>query len=133
MSNIQLATITTQHQSVPTIPPTVDIETAKYDHWNKDDSFDDHIFMLLGQTGEKSIERKAEVGDTYAVLAGLLLAFCIGNLLAVNPDDFNHIMMFDLYVLFTSIATALGFACVMTFTMIASKIRRLLGMQEKYI
>jgi hypothetical protein len=121
-----------QQQVQPDLQPDQDQhdqddDQPKTAHWNKDDKYDDHAFLFFGQTGEKSMEKKAEVGDTYAVLAGLLLAFCIGNLLAVNPTDFNHKLSFNLYVLFTSIATAVGFSCVMTFTMISSKIRRLLG------
>lgn len=85
------------------------------------------LFIFKGMIGEKTIEAKATVGDNYAILAGLLLAFCIGNLLSINSDDFNHINNFNGYVLSTTIATSFGFISVISFTMLSGKIRRLIG------
>ena len=104
-----------------------ELSTQKEEENNNLNLITNETFIFQGQIGEKTIETKATVGDNYAVLAGLLLAFCISNLLSISSSDFNSKINFNCYVLFTTIATSFGFICVLSFTMLSGKIRRLLG------
>ncbi|CAE7717009.1 unnamed protein product, partial [Symbiodinium microadriaticum] len=80
-----------------------------------------------GRRGEKVIEKKAQAADTIVIVTGFLVSFAMNNIFTTDAHNFKYLSAFNVYVIFLSIAVALGFGIMIALALLSQKIRMLLG------
>mmetsp|Transcript_14381 Transcript_14381/g.21167 ORF Transcript_14381/g.21167 Transcript_14381/m.21167 type:complete len:232 (-) Transcript_14381:115-810(-) len=77
--------------------------------------------IVMGRSRESTIELKAQTADSLAVLVAFLVAFLIDNILNMDESQTGT------FTLLLTLSVSSGLFCVVVFTFLSAKIRRLLA------
>lgn len=83
--------------------------------------------LFRARAGEAILLEKVNGGDLQAVVSGFLLAFSLSELLGVDVEAWSNRSLANAFVISLASSSAFGFSCILLFTFLSAKIRRLVG------